>query len=132
MIINIVKTVTLILLVIGFVSLASGNSAQSMPVAQEFDDEKGLQTTKPPIQGMSPQQSTIGKQDVAGTNVKGDRAQASQASASHQTPPQSGDTGLRATLSSWLPSKQDLDKAFIEVSERSGAPKSTNWRPDSK
>jgi hypothetical protein len=118
---KIIKTIGLMGLVIGFVSLASGNSTQSISVPQEFDDD-----AKPVTQAASPQQQAIQKQHVVATAAKPE-PQASQVAATDQKKP-SGEGGLREVLSSLLPSKQDLDKAFDEVSNQAGPPRPTNWR----
>jgi hypothetical protein len=121
MIKNLVKAGCLVVLIMGFVSLAHANSTQSIPLAQEFDD-----SAKPQTKGTSTQQIPD-KQQVIATAAQPDRTQNPKLSTTDQTQ-QAGQGGLREMLSTLLPSKQDLDKAFNDMSSSVGPQRPTNWR----
>ena len=123
-----VKTICLLVLVMGLVSLASADSTQSISVSQEFDDSGNVQDAAPPKQTAPAQRVTIGKQDLSAANVRSDQAPPSSVAPNDQKASQSGDSGWKDTLSSLLPSKQDLDKALNAESSSTRTPARTNWR----
>ncbi len=124
-----VKTICLLVLVMGLVSLASADSAQSISVSQEFDDSGNVRDAAPLKQTAPAQRVTIGKQDISAANVRSDQAPPSSSVAPNdQKASQSGDSGWKDTLSFLLPSKQDLDKALNAESSSARTPVRTNWR----
>jgi hypothetical protein len=123
-----VKTICLLVLVMGLVSLASADSMQSIAVSQEFDDSGNVQDATPSNQTVPAQRVTIGKQDLSAANARSNHAPPSSVAPNDQKTPQSGDSGWKDTLSSLLPSKQDLDKALNAESSSGRTPTRTNWR----
>lgn len=122
------STICCMVLVMGFVGLASGDSTQSLSVAHEFDDEGKARSADSTQQAVSPPQSPVTKQQVVATNAKRDQVQASQGISNDQPSPQSLEGGIKEVFSFLLPSKQDLEKAFNAESNYSGPKRSTNWR----
>ncbi len=96
-----VKTICLLVLVMGLVSLASADSTQSISVSQEFDDSGNVQDAAP-VRSVQPM--TMGKQAVSAANARNDQVPSSSVAPNDQKVPQSGDSGWKDTLSSLLPS----------------------------